>query len=659
MRSSRFLLLAALLLTACTATPEPLPTPVPTNTILPATPTSLPQRQPLLRIAVLGEATTTNVWALFDEAGADYWNSATQADYWPRLYYLTPLSLDFQPAAAKGEPAPLVCDAATCTATVSLRPDLTWTDGSPLTADDVAFTANTVLSFQLGLDWRQAYNPDVLERVEALDENTVKFYFVSVPTVADWQYGVLQGPILNQAYWQPRIVDAINLLPDETLLPAIRDLEAQFAEMQSQVNDLNLSLNTMAPASTVYLDTSKQAQKLQDELNSVYNKLEKDRTEYETKLTEARAALFALANTNEPTLGPWRFESRIEGDFENQANLGTIFGDPWFDHVRYSTYPDEATAVNALLNDEVDVILTPAGLSPDSVSRLEGAPEITLNRNVTRSARFLAFNPSNPYLADPAFHQALACVIDPQTLVEEMNSQVAPLTGFVLDAFWQNQGASLPCAGTAEHTRLAEAVDILKAAGYSWSIEPGPDAAGKELKAPDGSLLPKFSLLSPTYAVDAQRAKAALYIARQTGLLGAELDVRLSAADEVLYDVYGSGNYDLALLGWRLSAYPAYLCDWFTPSDGTPFAYNGSRLALSEDEGLTSACEAWGQTSDLEEARAHASDVQAILMEDLPLIPLYTGLHIDAYRNIKYPFENIVNGLSGLYAAPALAIPIP
>jgi len=651
MRSLRFLLLAALLLAACTATPEPLPTSVPTNATVPATPTPLPQREPLLRVAVLGEATTTNVWTLFDETGADYWNYATQADYWPRLYHLAPPSLSLEPAAAKGEPTSLVCDAATCTATVSLQPNLTWTDDSPLTAEDVAFTANTALGFQLSLNWRQAYNPDVLDHVEALDESTVKFYFKGTPTVADWQYGVLQGPILNQAYWQPRIVNAVELLPDATLLPTIRELESEFADMRSQVDSLNLSLNSMAPASTVYQDTSRQAQGLQEELNSVYNKLEKSRTEYETKLTEARAALFALANTNEPTLGPWWFESRIEGNFENQANLGTPFGDPWFDNVRYITYPNEAAAVSALLNDEVDVILTPAGLSSDSVARLENTPEITLSRNVTRSARFLAFNHANPYLADPALHQALACMINPQTMAEELSGEVAPLAGFVLDDFWQNKEASLPCAGIANHMRLAEAIRLLKAAGYTWSEEPTADTAGKGLKAPDGTLLPQLSLLSPTYAVDTQRAEAAVYIARQAHLLGLELDVRLSDADELLYEVYGSGNYDMALLGWRLSAYPAYLCEWFTPSEENPFAYNGSSLM--------SVCDAWGQTSDLEGARAYVSEIQSILMQDLPLIPLYTGVRVDAYRNIRYPFDNVVDGLSGLYAAPALAIPNP
>ena len=393
----RFLLfslaLVAFLLAACaTITPEPLPTVAPantpTNTPVPPTSPPTPQREPLLRIAILGETTTTNVWALFDETGANYWNAATQAGYWPRLYRLAPPSLDFQPATAQGEPSPVICDATTCTATVTLQSHLTWTDGTPLTASDVAFTVNTTLQFRLGLNWQGYYNPDVLDHVEALDKVTAKFYFKSRPTVADWQYGALQGPIVNRAYWQPRIVNAVSLLPDEALLPTIQELEAELAGMQADEEKLNLSLNTMVPGTTVYQDTSREAQHLQDDLNSVSNKLEKNRTEYETELAEARASLFKLANAKEPTLGPWKFTSRIEDSFENQANFGTPFGDPWFDSVRYTTYPDELTAVDALLKDDTDLILTSDGLSAEAVSRLENDPEISLSRNITRSARF-------------------------------------------------------------------------------------------------------------------------------------------------------------------------------------------------------------------------------------------------------------------------------
>ena len=655
MRSFLLLLaLVAFFLAACAAqTPIPVavPTSVPTSTDtpLPPSPTPLPQRQPVLRVAVLGNITTTNVWEIFDGAGADYWTVATQSSYWPRLYRLAPPSLDFQPAIAKGMPSTLVCDSTACTATVTVQSHLTWSNGSALTAYDVAFTINTALQFHLGLNWQAAYNPDVLDRAEPLNESVIKFHFKTRPTVADWQYGVLLGPIVSQAYWQPRILEAASLLPDETLTATIQNLESQYAKLQANVDALSLSLNTMVPGSPDYEQTARQAKGAQDELNSLSTKLEKNRTTYDAKLAEARASLFQLANANEPTLGPWKFASRLEDSFKNQANLGTPFGDPWFDNVSYLTYSDEAAAVDALINDDVDLVLTPQGLSPASLSRLGDVPGITFSRNVTRSARFLAFNHANPYLAEPTLHRALACMLDPAGLVESLGEDAVPLPGFVLDGSWQNEQASLPCFGATGASRLAAAVRMLKEAGYSWDQEPALNAGGSGLKAPDGNILPAFTLF--TLEQDPEREAAANYIARQADILGLKLDVRTSNSDDMVYAVYGSGDYDLAVLGWRLSTYPAYLCEWFQSVEENPFAYNGSSLK--------SACDAWAGVNDLEKAKNEAFEIQSTLVQDLPLIPLYADVRVDAYRNIRYPFSQVIDGLGGLYGAPALAIPIP
>jgi ABC-type transport system substrate-binding protein len=603
----------------------------------------------VLRVALLDDVSSTNVWALFDEAGANYWNAATQAGYWPVLYHLAPPSLHLQPATAKGAPPPVVCDDFTCTATVTLRPGLTWTDGSAFSAADVVFTINTALQFHLGLNWRQFYNPNVLDHAEALDAFTVKVYFKSHPTAADWQYGVLQGPIVNRAYWQSQIVGALNLLPDESLLRAIEELEAELAWKQAELDGVNISLTAITPESSLYIYTTQRANYLEDDLVGVNNKLEKKRAEYEAKLAEARASLFTLDNTNEPALGPWKFVKRGAGIFESQANLGTPFGNPWFENIQYVAYPDESAAVDALINNQVDLILTPQGLSYDSIYRLEGNPEISLNLDTTRSGRFLAINHADPYLADPALHRALACMLDPGELMEILGGDTVPLSGFILDDFWRNEAALLPCAGITGVARLVEAIRLLKAAGYSWEVEPASGIDGSGLKAPDGNVLPGFTLIAPHQ--DPLRSLAAVYIAQQAENLGLKLDIKLIDSDDLLYTVYGSANYDMALLGWRLSAYPSYLCDWFMPAGQNPFAYNGINQGF--------ACEAWAQANDLETAKMYAFEVQSALAQDLPLIPLYANVRVDAYRNIRYPFTHVIDGLGGLYGAPALAIPIP
>lgn len=602
-----------------------------------------------MRIAVLGEPSTTNVWAIFDEAGTDYWTVVPQANYWPSLYTLTPPSLTPQPVTARGEPSPINCDTVSCTATVNLQPNLRWTDGSSFSAQDVVFTVNTALQFRLGLDWQRAYNPDILDHVEALDRTNIKFYFKGKPTVADWQYGALLGPIVNRAYWQPRIAYAVNLLPDETLLPTILGLEDELANMQAEMDTLNLSLNTMLPASAAYAETLRAINNLQNDLNSVYNKLQKNRSEYETKLTGARTYLFEIISDEEPTLGAWKFSNRTENRIENQANLDAPSVQPWFDSVSYINYPSESAAIEALRSAEVDILVLPDGLSPNGLAQLGVNPEITLGRNITRSARFLAFNQANPYLADPILRQALACVLDPDALIEELGGNAASLPGFVLDEFWQNKDLSLPCPGASANARLLEAVRILKNGGYFWDQEPSANVVGSGLQRPGGFRVPPLTLL--TSEQDGLRYQAAQYIAQWAQLLGLTVDVQTRSTDDLLFSVYGAGNYDMALLGWHLSAYPSYLCDWFLPWDGNPFAYNG--------DGLKPACDAWAQSSDVETARAYASEVQSILISDLPLIPLYSDVRIDAYRNVRYPFSGVIDGLGGLYGAPDLAIPIP
>ena len=131
--------------------------------------------------------------------------------------------------------------------------------------------------------------------------------------------------------------------------------------------------------------------------------------------------------------------------------------------------------------------------------------------------------------------------------------------------------------------------------------------------------------------------------------IGIIINIESLSAQEINYAVFSIHQYDMAILGWRVSEYPGYLCDWF--KDGNPFGYHSDRLQ--------SACEALNSTSDLSTAQKDIYEIQSILAQDLPFIPLYSGITYDVYRNIKYPFDSVLGGLSGVYGAPSLAIPAP
>jgi ABC-type transport system substrate-binding protein len=584
---------------------------------------------------LIGEPRDVNVWELFDESGASYEDYALRSEYWPRLYHLAPPEFAFQPLAADGLPSPVIQDGEFYSATVKLRQDLKWTDGSPFTAGDVAFTVDTALAFELGFDWMAYYSGNHLSHLEVVDAFTVKFVFRQKPGVAAWQYGALQGPVVQKAYWEPLTQETAGLLPDAASRAQVEAARAYLTKIQANVDNLTAQVNALRLAGQTNRKLEASLTGGQNELIFAQNSLDKLLEDTNVKMQSAREALYALDDTGEPTLGTWIPAGRQDGAWVNEANPQFPFVRPNFDRAVYSVYIDLESAISAFEKNEVDVILGPNGV-PDQ------------NRawaNPTNSGRFLVFNPRRAVLADPAVRRAMSCMIRRSAMT---SGQEEPYDGFILDGPWRNKELSFLCSGLSDELAIQNSVSILKEAGYSWAQEPTAARPGSGLILPDGTPFPPvvLTITSPEY--EFRRVHAAEYIQLQFQYLGIPSTVEFTDPEGLRYAVYSSGEYDLAILGWGLGLYPGYLCDWF--GAGGQFDYGR--------EGLKSECEALAVDSDLESARRRVFEIQSILMEDLPFLPLYTKFTYDAYRNVQYPFESVLGGLGGLYGAPSHAIPV-
>ena len=265
--------------------------------------------------------------------------------YWPRLYQLSIPDRNFETMAASGMPSSFQQEGNLYTATVPLRSDLKWTDGTPFTADDVAFTVNTAVSFQLGFDWHDFYNPDFMDHAEAVDAHTVKFYFKKQPNVGVWQYGALQGPIVQKAYWESKVSASAALLPPNTLLPQIASLTAQAADMQSKIDTVNANIAILSTTSTGYIQGVADIKGLQANLNQTNTALSKAQSQYDSTMDAARQSLYALDNANEPTLGDWTPAGKENGAWINKVNPAHPFNAPKFDSAVYEVYASEDDAL--------------------------------------------------------------------------------------------------------------------------------------------------------------------------------------------------------------------------------------------------------------------------------------------------------------------------
>jgi hypothetical protein len=166
---------------------------------------------------------------------------------------------------------------------------------------------------------------------------------------------------------------------------------------------------------------------------------------------------------------------------------------------------------------------------------------------------------------------------------------------------------------------------------------------------PDGTAFPSITLLAPAVTRAGSEVPVGDIISVNASSVAISLSVNTVNAEDIRYAVYSSGDYDMAIIGWRLSEYPGYLCDWFQIS--SPFDYGS--------QNLQAACNSFNSTADLETARQAAFQVQSILLGDLPFVAQYQVTRAEAYRAVKYPFDTLLNGITGLYGAPHLAIPAP
>ncbi len=139
------------------------------------------QELDVYRIAMLADMTSSNVWNLFGP-GASTYNYVVQAQYWPTLYGTGDQRLDLVPFLAADFASPIEEEGDFYVSTVVLKNNFLWSDGSEVTAEDIAFTAQVIKDFELAGNW--TYYVNSVDHIEAIDSKTAKIYYSIRPA---WQ----------------------------------------------------------------------------------------------------------------------------------------------------------------------------------------------------------------------------------------------------------------------------------------------------------------------------------------------------------------------------------------------------------------------------------------------------------------------------------------
>lgn len=608
-----------------------------TATPAPAEPTQDPNaakeggKGDVYRAAILEDMTTMNFWSSYGPINSSMWNYVVGTTYHPAAYGIGYHRWDYAPALADGMQSELEQEGDFWVSTVKIRKDIKWSDGTPVTANDWAWTADVALKLNLQGNW-SGYDPNYLDHIEAVDDYTAKLYYHTKPGLAIHQYGVLLKPWMPKAFWAPMVDPLVERMVKESE-GMDKESDAYVALQTEIVQQLETLPATGEPSAGAWVFSQWEAGAfVENARNETYFDYMRNVTEY------ANGGFKQVSGAQEFTIGD---TSQVELEYSEG---------PWFDKTIFSIYSSDA-AVLALDAGEVDFVITPNGLSKGQVAQLQPNPNVSIAINVANGFRYLSFNFNRPALAERTLRQAIACVVDKQFLTQNVLQGAAiPVNTIVPEsnAYWYNPNVPLFCEGMDTQQRMEEAVRMLKAAGYTWDTEPSwnPDKGGSVeygigLKGPDGQYIPEFTLLAPTAGYDPLRATTGVYLEQWMQELGMPVKAQLINFNRIL-ELRASGDWDMYILGWGLGVEPSYACDFLQPGAGWNFGDYGS----AEFDDL---CNQYKAETDRDKARDIAMKFQEVLATDLPYLYLFTTPLYDAWDNtrVMFPFTEVADGIGG------------
>ncbi len=178
-----------------------------TSTSAPQPATQSTEPQPFTyRVGLLSGVTTDNFWVFYGKQPS-VWNSYVLGPTKPALYTVDPSSGVLEPELAVGHAEPQH-EGDGWHVRVALARDISWSDGSPVTAHDLEFTFDTVRGLHLGGSWADSF-PTTVADVRANGDHTVVIEFTERPELAVWPHAVGIAPVMAQHVWG-QTIDGIN-----------------------------------------------------------------------------------------------------------------------------------------------------------------------------------------------------------------------------------------------------------------------------------------------------------------------------------------------------------------------------------------------------------------------------------------------------------------
>lgn len=623
------------------ATTSTAAAPTTTSTTLPPDPAV---DGPVFRVGLTTGLTSVNWWHVFDGAATPE-NQALVRNTKTALFSVTKPGFALVPAIADGAPVQARQQGDIWVVDQPIRDDVVWSDGEPVTADDLVFYFETVRELGLGGE-HAAHFPASIVGVSAADEHIVRIEYDRAPSLTDWQTGVGLAPFVAAHFWGPHVDEARG--------------------RGEQARDVLYSVDPTGEPSVgpLVFESWEQGEVAVTASNPDYFARGTETVLYDD------GSLRVAVPEGEDTV----FGGTAGGPIDAHHVVGPfVSGVHWFE---YDT-PDEA--YEALTSGQLDYVFDPNGMGFTRYNDLAASGDAGLSVSVADGFRFLAFNLRKPPMSDPVFRGAVATVIDKELVASSMFAgMLDPAYTVIHPGFGQFHNPDVDRPGWSdgepmtEAVRFETAVQMLAEAGYTWDSEPQvvyDDAGsfvdvipGSGLEMPNGRDVPELTILAaPAMEDDPLRATFALWTAQWLTDLGIEVSADPTDLDsaagvaispETTEDVL---SWDMHVLGWgrpNIALPGLTLVALFHSRNGVEVGgLNATGYSSAE---FDAAADAFSAATTMEEAARRTREMEAIVARDLPYVVLFRPTVIEAHDpSVEFPVESVMGG----HAAVGLAWP--
>ena len=335
--------------------------------------------------------------------------------------------------------------------------------------------------------------------------------------------------------------------------------------------------------------------------------------------------------------------------FGTGKKIGDYILGPYVDRILFKIYGTSDVAILALKKGDIDMFWWE--IQPGYIKDLEAQPNIKVFLNKKSALYYMGFNLRKPPFDDKILRQAIATLINKEFIITRILQNYGSSMRSIIPSgniFWHNPNVRQYGIGLENEERFKTAYEMLKKAGYTWDKEPviseNGIVEGQGIRLPDGKPMENFVILTPPADYDPKRAFAGMMIQEWIRKMGMPAFARPMSFNSLLDRVKGKHDFDAFILGYgKLNLDPDYLRTFFYSKNDKPRGWNMSGYNNPDFDKIAKK-----QLSiiDEEERKKLIWEMQQILMEDIPYIPLYNPHILEAVS--KKRFKGWVEEVDGI-----------